>query len=206
MAKPFLTDEAKAALTAAVKAVELRTCAEVVIVVRAQSGSYLHADALAGALAGIATLTLLLFSPWEFALHYFVIDPIVVGALVGWFASRTSALRRLLTPRRMIDAAVTTHAHATFHERGIGHTSDRVGILVYISLLERRAEVVADRGVEKAADAGAWKPLCERIADAVARGEDGLAVAKIIERIGDVLEPCLPRAADDVNELPDEVA
>jgi putative membrane protein len=206
MTKSFLTDEAKAALTGAIKAVELRTCAEVVIAVRARSGPYLHADVLAGALGGIATLALLLFSPWEFALHYFVIDPIVVGALLGWFASRTSALRRLLTSRKMIDEAVATHARATFFDRGVGHTADRVGILVYVSLLERRAEVVADRGVERAADVGMWKAVCERIADAVARGEDGVAVARVIERIGDVLEPCLPRAADDVNELPDEVA
>jgi len=39
----------------------------------------------------------------------------------------------------------------------------------------------------------------------VGRGEDGVALAKAIEGLAELLEPCMPRSEDDVNELPDEV-
>ena len=48
MAKPFLTDESKAALAEAVRAVESCSSAELVVAVRPRSGSWLHADLMAG--------------------------------------------------------------------------------------------------------------------------------------------------------------
>ena len=54
MAKPFLTPESKAALAQAARGVEACSSAELVVAVRPRTGSYLHADLLAGIVAGIA--------------------------------------------------------------------------------------------------------------------------------------------------------
>lgn len=205
MARAFLTEEAKAALLDAVKTVERRSCAELVIAVRDRSGHYLHADVLAGALGAVVTLTFLLFSPWPFALYAFVLDPIIVALLLAWISWRSTGLRRLLTPRKLADDMVRTAARATFYERGVRHTRDEIGILVYVSLLERRAEVVVDRGIERAVDRAAWAAAVAAIDRAVVDREGGIAVARAITALGDLLEPCLPRSEDDVNELPDEV-
>ena len=62
----FLTDADKAALAAAATAIEARSSAEIVIVIRAQSDPYVHADLLAGIAAGVLLLWFQLFSPWEF--------------------------------------------------------------------------------------------------------------------------------------------
>ena len=59
MGKPFLTDEAKKALTEAVQEVEASTSAELVVAIRARSGSYLHADLIAGIAVGLAALAFL---------------------------------------------------------------------------------------------------------------------------------------------------
>lgn len=88
-------------------------------------------------------------------------------------------------------------------------TQDRVGVLIYISLLERSIEVVADAGVEKVM-AGApyhdqWSSFCQNIEGTLRETMDPLAVAKEIKQLGDVCEPALPRSEDDVNELSDEV-
>src|SRR4028118_1606064 len=79
MVKAFLSDAAKQALTDAVHFVEMRSSAELVVAVRARSGSYLHADLIAGILAALASLIGLLFSPWPFELIWFVVDPLLVG-------------------------------------------------------------------------------------------------------------------------------
>jgi putative membrane protein len=205
MPKRFLTDPAKQALTAAIRAIEQRSSAEVVIAVRARSASYLHADLIAGALAGVGALAFLLYSSWSFPVWSILVEPIVVGGLVGAAGSRVPALRRLLTPAAVRARWVRRDAQATFCDKRVRSTRDRTGVLVYIALTEQRAEVIADTGVEDAVDPETWRRGVAAVDAAVAAGGDGQVVAAAIEKLGDVLAPVLARSADDVNELPDEV-
>lgn len=201
----FLSEAAKAALTGAIKAVEARSSAELVITVRAHSGSYLHADLIAAIIVGVATLAALLYLPVDFGLHSFLIDPIVLGLVAGLFSWRLPGLRRLLTRAGQRDARVREAAQATFFAKGMRRTSAAVGVLVYVSLLERRVEVVADHGVLAVVPEDRWRASVAELDAIVGRGEDGVALAKAIEGLAELLEPCMPRSEDDVNELPDEV-
>ncbi len=205
MAKPFLTEESKAALSEAVRAVESCSSAELVVAVRPRSGSYLHADLTAGILAGLAALAVLLYSRWTFGLIWFLIDPVIVGALVGLAASRSELVRRGLTRRTARRRRVETAARATFVERRIHGTSGRTGILLYISVLEREAVMVVDVGVEALAATDAWRKAAGEIEGAVRAGADGIAVAERIRGLAAILSPALARSAADVDELANEV-
>ncbi len=174
--------------------------------VRARSDGFLHADLIAGILAALAGLTVLLFSPRPFALVWFVIDPLLAGVLGGILASRLPAVRRALTFQRVRRRQVETAARATFVEKGVHATTGRTGVLVYISLLEREAAVIHDLGVETLATTDGWRLAVEEIEEAVRRGEDGVAVAALMRALGDVLAPALVRGADDVDELANEVS
>lgn len=205
MARPFLTDEAKRALGEAVRTVEAGSSAELVVAVRARSGSYLPADLTAGILVGLASLAFLLFSRWEFDLLWFVVDPALAGLLGGWISSRSSLVRRLLTPRQTRRRQVETAARATFLERRVHGTAGRTGFLLYISVLEREAAVVVDTGVEPLAASESWKRAVAEIEAAVRRGEDGVAVAERVKGLAELVAPALVRRADDVDELANEV-
>jgi putative membrane protein len=205
MSKPFLTDESKTALSAAVRAVESCSSAELVVAVRPQSGSYLHADLLSSFLAALAALAVLLYSRWEFALMWFLIDPILAGALAGLAASRSTTVRRALTSRSARRRRVETAARSTFVERRIHGTGGRTGILLYVSVLEREAAVVVDVGVEALAATDSWRKAVGEIEDAVRSGADGAAVAARIHGLAVLLSPALERSAADVDELSNEV-
>lgn len=205
MAQPFLSDAAKQALTDAVRDVESRSSAELVVAVRARSGSYLHADLIAGILVALAGLIGLLFSPWPFALVWFVIDPLLAGILGALLASRLPAVRRTLTLPRVRRQQVETAARSTFVEKGIHGTTGRTGVLLYISLLEREAAVIHDLGVDTLATTDGWRDAVGRIEDVVRRGEDGLAVAGLVRALGDLLAPAFVRSHQDVDELANEV-
>jgi len=205
MAQPFLTDAAKQALSDAVRAVESRSSAELVVAVRAHSGSFLHADLIAGIALALAGLIGLLFSPWPFDLLWFVIDPLLAGVLGAFVASRLPALRRVLTFRKIRRRQVETAARATFVEKGIHGTTGRTGILLYVSLLEREAAVIHDLGVETLATTDGWRRAVGQIEAAVRRGEDGVAVAALVRALGDLLAPAFVRSAEDVDELANEV-
>lgn len=205
MAKPFLTDESKRHLAEAVQAVEAVSSAEVVVAVRPQSGSYLHADLLAGVAAALTTLLVLLFSSWTFALVWFVIDPVLAGILVTALSSRWPALRRILTLPAARRRRVEVFARSTFLEKGVHKTRGRTGILLYVSVLEREAEVVVDSGVEPLLTTESWQHAVGGIRQSVRLGEDATAVARQVRELAGLLGTALVRAADDVDELGNEV-
>jgi putative membrane protein len=207
VAPSFLDDRGREALGRAVRAVEGRSAAEVVILVRERSGPYLHASLIAGIVGGYLALWFLLFSPWEFSLGSIQVGPAVAGLAAALLSSRLPGLQRWLTPRSLREGYVRAAARAAFHDNGIADTSGRTGILVYVSRLERAAEVVADRGIREAVDAASWDRATMAIRSAAGVAHpDASAVATAIAGLGDLLQPVLPRGADDVNELPDDVA
>lgn len=205
MAKPFLTDEARRAFTAAVRDVEAVSSAELVVAVRARSASYLHAGLLAGIAVGVAALAFLLFSHQVFGILWLVLDPVLAGALGALAASRSTAVRRLLTRPADRRRQAETAARALFVEKRVHGTAGRTGILFYVSVLEREAVVVTDVGLEALTVTESWQRIVAALERAVRQGEDGLQVAERLKTLAACLAPALPCAPDDVDELPDEV-
>jgi putative membrane protein len=201
----YLTPEAKQALTAAAHEVEGVSSAEIVVSMRPASTSLLTASTLAGALSGVLGLAFLLFSPWPFTNEAILLDTVLLG-LVGALAARVFAgLRRLCTPSSFAEQAVRQAAQAEFLQRGLMETRERTGVLIFVSQLERRAAVVADRGVLAKVDAQAWQLACAGIEACVRAREDGVALASRIRELAPMLANALPRRADDIDELVDEL-
>lgn len=198
---PYLSEASKQALTAAVENIERHSSAEAVIAVRASSGSLLHTDLLAGCLGAALTLAFLLFSPYTFSLEAILFDTVLFGALSALLSSRWPTLRFWLTPRTLAEESVQRAARAEFFDSHIADTRGRTGILVYVSQTERCAEVLADSGVRNAVDLAAWDACVLRIQRAVAEAQDGLTLARSVGELSELLAKCLPRQADDVDEL-----
>ncbi len=120
------------------------------LIVRARSRSYAAANYLFGALLAFAGLNFLLFSPFNFHQYWVPIDIALLFAVGTYAASHSNAIRRRLTRKSVRHKAVREAAAAMFYEAGIANTKAEMGVLVYISLLERRLELIADRGILKA--------------------------------------------------------
>lgn len=200
-----LTDATHRALARAVSEIEQRSSAEVVVSVRARSGEYGHVAPLSGAIAAVATLAFLLFSPWVFAMHWVFIDPVLLGILVAFTAGRLGRVTRALTPAASRRAAVESAARACFFERELRRTAQRTGLLVYWSALEGDGVVLADTGVLEAVEPGPWKNASAALLDALRAQRPDAELVKAMDELGHLLALALPRGVDDVNELPDEV-
>jgi putative membrane protein len=199
----YLSDASKQALNQAVVTVELESSAELVIALRPDSVPALVPGGIAACLSGLLGLAFLLFSPWPFSHGAMLIDTLLVGLVGFTLCRRWAGLRRALTPGSLSRELVLRAAKAEFLERGVAETTGRSGILVYVSQVERTACVVADRGVLGSVNAEAWQRVVERIERAARSSTDGLLLAEAITSLAPVLKECLPRQADDVNELED---
>jgi len=189
-------------LAQCVKEIEKNTDAELVIVVRGVSANYRQADYLFGALIAFAGLLALLFLPVDFHTYWVPIDVVVLFAGAAWLCSRSKGLRRLLTSKRFRRAAVRTGAAAMFYEAGIANTNAEMGILVYLSLLERRLELIADRGILKAVPPLEWNHILFELKQA-GRNSDVQTLLQALRNLGTLLSKHLPATGENPNELPD---
>lgn len=200
----FHRPEAKSRAAAAVQVVEAQTSAELVIAVRRRSGDY-RANAYHFGLAAMGVVVgALLVVPWTFPVAAIVLDGF--GAFLGaaLLARNLDSLARRLVPRGRRQANVDAAARVAFYDLGISRTAGRSGLLVLVSTFERACAVVPDVGVDIAALGAPWAKVVGEL-DAAARVADFEAFLAALERLGPVLGATMPRAEDDVNELPDEV-
>ena len=185
-----------------VEEIETATDAELVIIVRVRSGRYLHADYLFGFLVSFVVLLFLLFSPITFHQIWVPIDVILAFAAGAFICSRSEFLRRLFSTEKYRTQAVRTAAAATFYEAGIANTRAEMGVLIYLSLLERRLELIADRGVLKRVPSKEWNEEQFELHQIGSKPEPQSFLTAIRD-FGKVLAKYVPATGENPNELPD---
>ena len=199
-AETFFTEDEKERLRQAVVAAESRTAGEIVPMIVTSAARYTEIELL-GVVTGLfAGLLVEWFwsDPWGSS--YFQLWP-VIGAFGGFLISRLTAVKRILASKERIREAVHTLALASFTDQGLHHTRDHTGILILISLLEHRVEVLADRGINQKVSPGTWDEIVHSITAGIKSGHPCDAYCKAIERCGDILATHFPRQADDKDEL-----
>jgi putative membrane protein len=189
-------------IAAAIREIEKQTDAEMVVVVRGRSGNYLHADYLFGAIVALIGLVFVLFSPIEFHTYWIPFDVVVLFIAGAWISSRGDWIRRTFTTRKFRANAARMGASAMFYEAGIANTAAETGMLVYLSLLERRLEVIADRGILKAVPPLEWNQCVFELHQVGKQATpqrfiDGLLMT------GKLLAEHLPATGENPNELAD---
>ena len=133
---------------------------------------------------------------------------VVAGFLLGaTLATRFPALRRPFVPRAQAADAVAAAARGAFFDRRAHHTAGATGVLIFVSLEERRADVLADREALSAAGEDVCDELCDALTAALAadHSPDGVcaAVCGTVAEAGRRLAGPLPRLSGDANELGD---
>jgi putative membrane protein len=125
-----------------------------------------------------------------------------VFALAAWLAGRRSVLR-WLAPHTWLVERVQRAAEHAFHQLGMVETRERTGILIYVSLLERRVVVLADRGIHARVAEGTWDGVVARVVEGIRRGQADEGLVEAIRLCGEILQRHVPAGPDDRNELPD---
>ena len=200
----FTDKAAKSEVAAAIRAIESATSAEVIVAVRARSGHYRHTDYLAGFVLSFAALLVFLFDTHEFSIDWMPVDTLVAFVLGTLLSAGVSPLRRALTSSSLMRSNVRTAARAAFVDLGVARTSGRSGLLVFVSTFERRVEVVPDIGIDKVVLGPPFEEAVRALDTALRRRASFPVFLEALRSLGPILSRALPRATDDLNELPDE--
>lgn len=218
----ILTDADRIRVTEAVTRAELGTDGEIVTIVAPRSDAYHDVSAQWGVLAMLLMLTCLAVWPgiaerihalvagdWAepSARALFTVALVLMAAtfLLARLVLASMPLRLLLTPGRTKARRVRRRATLLFHAAVEARTRAATGVLLYLSLEERRAEIVADAAIHGRVAPEIWGEAMAALVEAVRDGRPGDGMAAAVERIGSVLAAHFPRSADDTNELPDRL-
>ncbi len=107
-------------------------------------------------------------------------------------------LRALLRAESCRDRATSL-----FQTLGVAATREANGILVYVQLVDRRVEILADRGISALVPPAEWTAICRRMETAFAAGNHRGGMVEAIERITLLLAQHFPASGDNPNELDD---
>jgi putative membrane protein len=188
----------------AVMAAESKTSGEIVPMVVTSSARYTEIE-LFGVISGLFLGMLfgwIWHDPWE-SYHLNLLP--LIGATVGFLVARIPAVKRRLASKTRIAEAVNDRCLAAFTEHGLHYTRDHTGILILVSLLEHRVEVLADRGINEKVPPGTWNEIVGNLTAGLKSGRACEAFCKAVERCGEILATHFPRQADDRDELPNKL-
>jgi putative membrane protein len=201
----FFTAEEKERLKATTHEVESRTIGEIVVMVVDHSDHYIEAEVLGSVLLG-SLLSLILSVLFFHASLWFYIPLSFLFFFPSWFVFiKVEALKKLFIGSRRREEAVSLRAERAFFERGLYKTKKNTGVLFFLSLLERKVWVLADKGIHEKMDQGTLNRFANEVSRGVREGRACDALSHAIQEIGVLLARHFPITAGDTDELSDDV-
>ncbi|MFZ5781449.1 MAG: TPM domain-containing protein [Pseudomonadota bacterium] len=198
-----LSSQDRQRIAAAIAAAERRTSGEIVCVLARSSSEGTAIPVLAAALAALAL-------PWLLMALTTLPVQAILGLQLGLFAVLVLLLalpraRALLMPPATRRGLAHRAAMEQFMLRGIGRTEGRTGVLVFVSLAERYARIVADDAIAARVPQGLWQEAINALVGHMRHGRLADGFVEAIGRCGDVLAQHFPATPDDKPELPDRI-
>jgi putative membrane protein len=198
-----ITDQDRQAIAEAITRAEKTTSGEIFCVVTRSSDDYRFIPLLWAALAALvlpAPLILFTLVPAQAIYLAQLVCFLVLAPGLSWWPLRIKCVPPAIRRRR-------AHARALelFLAHGLHTTSARTGVLLFLSLAERHAEVVADEGIYARVAPDVWDEAVAALVAGARKGAPGEAFIAAIEICGKVLTAHFPPRADDRDELANQL-
>ena len=228
-----LSADQKKSIAAATAAAELKTAGDIVVVVARKSSDYNLVPWVYGIGAALALPLLLVvfgLNPitlaerlqatqsggWRLGLGHSAQDEAQTGmvlilaaqvltVMLAQIVGRISAVRDTLTPSWIKRQRVHQAALDQFVAQAMQETQARTGVLIYVSLREKQAEIVADSGIYTKVDQGVWRAVIQDLVTAARAGDLALGLVGAVEASATILAPHFPPVAGDADELSNKV-
>jgi putative membrane protein len=207
LVQKFLTAQEYEQINTAVEKAEKTTSGEIVCMVHTASYHYPMSNIIgAAALALPAALALtpiiggrLWIGTQNMWVFLSILAPVFI--LGHWVVKHTPWLKRIFISTREMAEEVEEAAVTAFFKHGLYRTKDGTGILIFISVFERRVWVLADAGIDAKVSGDHWRSVVEGITEGIRNNQAAAAICLAVDTVGRTLAEHFPVAPDDINEL-----
>lgn len=208
----FFTSADQNRILAAVKEAERKTSGEIVPYVVGRSDGYEEAEWRAAGLFSILLMMAVILhqsftSLWlPFGLVEMLLGILLGGGIGMLLVQFVPAVKRLFAGKALIERRVAQRAAEAFITEEVFKTRDRTGILIFLSLLERKVLVVGDTGINAKVEKQDWHDVVERVVKGIREGKPADGLMEAIQLCGELLQKHgVTIRPDDQDELPDSL-
>lgn len=199
----LFTAEEERRIAEAIEAAERTTSGEIVAVVATESDSYLVAPFTWAALLALLVPWPLIYLTWLPVQWIYLVQLLVFLALVAVLLPRP--VRLLLVPASVKRQRAHRRAVEQFLVQDLHTTGGRTGVLIFVSIAERYAEVLADTAIDRQVPKGTWQGIVDRLTDRIAAGHAADGFVGAVTEAGNYLAQHFPPGSTDPNELPNHL-
>lgn len=189
-----------------IKEAESKTQSEIVPMIVHHSDIYPAAHFRAAIIVSFLFSLGLYFSPLT------IINPIyflwiqIPGLFLGYFLGQFPTVTRLLITKQEIEQEVTQKAFEAFFHHNLHLTKNHTGVLILVSLMERKIKIITDNGIAKKVDQKIWDQIVFQFAEKIKEGQVAEGLKNCIEATSTVLQTYFPATAEKTsNELKDDL-
>lgn len=209
MTRHLFTDADHDRIAAAIRSAESRTAGEIYCVLARTSDSYFFPAAFVVSAAvmgaGLAMAVLARVAWYDPGLPLFA-----AAQLAAWLSALGllrvfPGLRIRMVPRRLAWRRAHDNAARQFLARNLHRTEARTGVLIFVSLAERYAEVIADSGIDRHVGPESWDSVVRTLLEHAGRDMLPHGFVLAVEQVGEILARHVPPAPADRNELDDHL-
>jgi putative membrane protein len=199
----LFTDEEEKRISAAIAAAEQKTSGEIVAVVTAASESYFYVPFMWGAIIALLVPWPLIYLTWwpMHAVYFAQLATFLILVLL----LMPRSVRTGLVPRSIKKSHAHRRAMEQFLSQSLHTTAGRTGVLIFVSVAEHHAEVLADSGINAKVQQGTWQAIVDHLTADLGDGRAADGFVHAIEAAGALLAQHFPPGSADPNELPDHL-
>jgi putative membrane protein len=201
----FFTDAEKDKIKETTVAAESRTIGEVAVMIVDESSHYHEAEILGGTILGslVALIVTILFFHesiwWYIPLSFLLFFP-------AWFLFKEFRVLKIhCIGNKRKEKAVRERALKAFYEKGLYKTKQNTGVLFFISILEHKVWVLADKGIHEKIKQGTLNKFARHVAQGIREGRACDTLIEAIREAGELLAQHYPIQPGDINELSDQI-
>jgi putative membrane protein len=204
----YLSPDQVAKITAAVQKAELKTMGELVPMIVKRSSAIGHVPY--SCYLVLLSCSLMVFLSWEpqwaLAYHWQILVALILLSFgLGTVLARLTVVQRWFVPEADEEAQVWQRAQTEWALQKVQKTESRTGILIFVSVMERKAVVLADEGIARHYKPETWQEIVTLLTRHLHRGEWVQGFEKAIERCGEILSVQMPAQSRNPNEIHDEL-
>lgn len=199
----FIAEDEQIKVSEAITAAEKRTSGEIVAVIAAESASYLSVPFLVASTVALFVPWPLIYFTWMPVQWIFALQLLAFGLLALLLMPR--GLRFRFVPRSILRGRAHRRAVEQFLTQDLDSTTGRTGVLVFVSVAERYAEIIADQALRDKVTAAEWQAIVDGMTAEIAAGRPCEGLVGAIGRVGDLMARHFPGGGADPRRLPDHL-
>lgn len=184
---------------------ESKTIGEVAVMVVDSSSLYIEAEIIGGILLGGLLSLILTVSFFHSSVWFYVPLNFILFFPSAFLFRKLPFLKTAFIGKKRLAETVRLRSVRAFYEKGLYKTRKNTGVLFFISLLERKVWVLADKGIYEKITQESLNKFANVVSKGIMEKRATDALCEAIKEAGELLAEHFPITHDDTDELPDDM-